>query len=374
MASSLLDVCRFNPAAGGTADWTYSSAVTGYQSPTAAGATNGAVYSYRAESNDLAQWEIGYGAYNSSTGVFVRTTVLFNSAGTTAKINFTTVPQVAIVALGEDLLSFNSAMSLTAAQMDQAKANLGVIGKNVIINGGFTINQRAYVSAAALSVGAYAHDRWKAGASGGDYSFSQLSSYTTVTIAANKSFIQVVEDRNIVGGAYTLSWTGTATARVTINSATPSGNFAVSPITVTGQSAGTTMSVEFTGANAAGGSSIATNAGTVGTVQLENTAKATPFEPRLYPIELQFCQRYFYVVPPVALVWPVPGATYALAFKYEFKVSMRAVPTVTTTYNSLSNCTSAAGTRTADFFAEQMSGIGAGNASFGFTATASAEL
>lgn len=103
MASSLIDVCRFNPTAGGTTDWTYSSAVTGYQSPTAAGAVNGATYSYRAESADLTQWEVGTGAYNSGTGVFARTAVLFNSAGTTAKINFSAAPQVAIVALAEDI-------------------------------------------------------------------------------------------------------------------------------------------------------------------------------------------------------------------------------------------------------------------------------
>ncbi len=125
MASSLLDVCRINPTAGGTTDWTYLSAVGGYQSLVAAGAVNGATYSYRAESNDLSQWEVGYGAYNSGTGVITPTTVLFNSAGTTAKINFSTVPQIAIVALGEDLLSFNSAMSLTTPQKKQARANIG---------------------------------------------------------------------------------------------------------------------------------------------------------------------------------------------------------------------------------------------------------
>lgn len=105
MASSLLDVCRFTPTAGGTTDWTYSAAVTGYQSPTAASVVNGAIYSYRAESADLVQWEIGTGAYNTGTGVLARTTVLFNSSGTTAKISFSAVPQVAIVALAEDLFT-----------------------------------------------------------------------------------------------------------------------------------------------------------------------------------------------------------------------------------------------------------------------------
>lgn len=115
MASSLIDVCRFNPTAGGTTDWTYSSAVTGYQGPTAAGAVNGATYSYRAESADLTQWEVGTGAYNSGTGVFARTAVLFNSAGTTAKISFSAVPQVAVVALAEDLLPLASVSPISGA-------------------------------------------------------------------------------------------------------------------------------------------------------------------------------------------------------------------------------------------------------------------
>ncbi|MFB6449256.1 hypothetical protein [Bradyrhizobium tunisiense] len=104
--ASLVDVCRFNPTLGGTTDWTYSTAVTGYQSPTAAGVVNGATYNYRAESSDLSQWEVGFGTYNTGTGVLTRTTVLFNSVGTTAKISFSAAPQVAIVALAEDLRVF----------------------------------------------------------------------------------------------------------------------------------------------------------------------------------------------------------------------------------------------------------------------------
>jgi hypothetical protein len=102
--ASFLDVCRFTPTLGGTTDWVYSTAVTGYQGPAAAGAVNGAVYRYRAESADLTQWEIGYGAYTSGSTTFARTTVLFNSLGTTAKVNFSTVPQVAVVCLAEDLV------------------------------------------------------------------------------------------------------------------------------------------------------------------------------------------------------------------------------------------------------------------------------
>lgn len=100
--ASFLDVCRFTPTLGGTTDWTVSAAVTGYQTPASAGAVNASVYRYRAESADLTQWEVGYGAYTVAGTVLARTTVLFNSSGTTAKINFSTVPQVAVVALAED--------------------------------------------------------------------------------------------------------------------------------------------------------------------------------------------------------------------------------------------------------------------------------
>ncbi|OAF05463.1 hypothetical protein AYJ54_00730 [Bradyrhizobium centrolobii] len=124
--AAFLDVCRFTPTAGGTTDWTYSSAVTGYQSPAVAGVVNGRLYKYRAESSDLTQWEVGEGAYNTSTGVLARTTVLFNSLGTTAKISFSAAPQVAVVALKEDMLSIEEANSFTNAQKLQALANVGI--------------------------------------------------------------------------------------------------------------------------------------------------------------------------------------------------------------------------------------------------------
>jgi hypothetical protein len=124
--AALLDVCRFAPTLAGTTDWTYSSAITGYQSPAAANVVNGRLYKYRAESADLSQWEIGEGAYNTSTGVLARATVLYNSLGTTAKISFSTVPQVAVVALKEDLISIEEANSFTSAQKAQARVNIGM--------------------------------------------------------------------------------------------------------------------------------------------------------------------------------------------------------------------------------------------------------
>lgn len=100
-----LNACRFTPTLGGLTDWTYASAVLGYQSPASAGVVNGATYHYRAESADLSQWEYGDGVYNTGTGVLTRATVRGNSLGSTAKINFGTVPTVSVISIAEDLTS-----------------------------------------------------------------------------------------------------------------------------------------------------------------------------------------------------------------------------------------------------------------------------
>src|SRR6516165_10521477 len=111
--AAFVDLCRFTPTAGGTTDWTYSIAVSGCQSPSSANVQNGVSYKVYSVSNDQSQWEVSVGVYSSSTGTFARTTVLYNSSGTGtaagqsgagAKINFSTIPQVAVVALAEDLI------------------------------------------------------------------------------------------------------------------------------------------------------------------------------------------------------------------------------------------------------------------------------
>ena len=169
------------------------------------------------------------------------------------------------------------------------------------------------VSAATLASGAYGHDRWKAGASGGDYSFTQLASNTQITIASGKSLIQVVEDKNVNGTSYVLSWTGTAQARYAVNSATPSGSYAASPIVITGQTAGTTMSVEF-------------NTGTLSKPQLELGAVATSFDQRAYATELALCQRYFFNSATSTGVCQVSTQAYLQEY---LKVPMRTSPSVT---------------------------------------------
>ena len=213
---------------------------------------------------------------------------------------------------GTNGLTFNDNTRMGSAN------SLGM--RNALFNADFRINQRGYVSAATLAAGAYGHDRFKAGASGGDYSFTQLNSSTQVTIASGKSLIQVVEDKNVVGGSYVLSWTGTALGRVGINTATPAGTFVVSPILITGQTAGTTMSVEF-------------NAGTLVNVQCELGSVATPFERRPIGLELALCQRYFELIKYEGatqdfMTFPTITTTAGLG-QYTFKVSKRATPTTT---------------------------------------------
>jgi hypothetical protein len=150
--------------------------------------------------------------------------------------------------------------------------------KNRIINGGFTINQRGYVTNTSLTSGSYGHDRWKGGASNGTYTFTQASAgvNTTITITAG-SIIQVIEGANLPeGGTYVLSWTGTAQGKI------GAGSFGASGITGT-ITAGTNTNIEF-------------NTGTCGNVQLEVGSTATSFDYRPYGTELALCQRYYYKI------------------------------------------------------------------------------
>ncbi len=328
-AASLALGVRFAATSSGTGDFVDFGAVTGYRAASG-NLVNGKIYRYRAENASLSEWEYGYGAWTSGTNTLARTTVSLSSTG--SKVAFAAAPQVAIIPFVEDILSFTDAMALTSGEQDRGRANIGVMGRNVIINGDFRINERGYVSAATLAAGAYGHDRWKAGSAGGNYSFTQLKSSTTITIAASKTLIQVIEDANVVGGNYVLSWTGTCQARTGINSATPSGAYAASPILITGQTAGTVMSVEF--GNGA-------SAGTLGTVQLEAGTVATPFEFTPLASELVKSQRYCEVVSSAfaagySNIAPgSPNTTSQITVEYLFKVRKRTIPAVS--YSALSD-------------------------------------
>lgn len=121
--ASLVNNAVFTASSGGTGAFGMSAAVTGYQTPAAAGASDGKTYRYRAESADKAQWEIGTTVASSTATSFTRV-VTASSAGGTSTVNFTNPPIVAIVPQAADILQFDDTMSLTDAQKAQAKSNL----------------------------------------------------------------------------------------------------------------------------------------------------------------------------------------------------------------------------------------------------------
>jgi hypothetical protein len=180
------------------------------------------------------------------------------------------------------------------------------VGRNGLHNPRFSINQRGYVSAAALGAGAYGHDRWKAGAGGCTYTFTQSQPGTTITITAG-SLQQIVEAMAVEGGTYTLSWTGSAQGRIN------AGAYAASPVTAAGLAVNTAITVEF-------------NAGTLAGVQLEIGSVATPLEKPDPQQDLAKCQRFYQLVP---IDWAgVVTASAGYRVASPFIVSMRTTPAV----------------------------------------------
>ena len=194
---------------------------------------------------------------------------------------------------------------------------LSAIFRNRLIDAGFIINQRGYTSGTSLSAGTYAHDRWKAGAGGATYTFTQGSTGVPIIITITAgSLQQVIEGCNMPeGGTYVLSWTGTAQARFN------GGTYGSSPLAVTGIVAGANTTIEF-------------NTGTVSFPQLEVGSSATGFEYRQYGQELALCQRYYYQTPAstVYISRSCAGQAYSTSgFEgaiFSFPVSMRTSPTL----------------------------------------------
>lgn len=260
------------------------------------------------------EWEVGFGTY-SGASTLTRTTVL-SSSNADAAVNFSAGTKYVW-------------LDLAATQYSNLVARNR---RNLLVNGNFVVNQLVYASGNALAAGNYGHDFWKAGAAGGVYTFAQLPNSTTITLAGANTLIQVVEDKTVEGGTYILSWTGTAQARFGLNSAVPSGAYAASPIILTGQSAGTVMSVEF-------------NAGTLTDAQLEAGAIKSAFERRHWGQELILCQRricksFPYATAPAQnlgystsgeFTWSAgkAGALAQYSPRILFPVWMRAAPALT---------------------------------------------
>lgn len=103
MANVFFDAVRFVATSTGTGDFVVNSAVQGFRTPAQASIPNGAAMSYRAETGNLGEWEEGQTVYTVS-GTSLSRNVTSNHLGTTAKVNFTSVPQVAIVLASSDIV------------------------------------------------------------------------------------------------------------------------------------------------------------------------------------------------------------------------------------------------------------------------------
>lgn len=233
-------------------------------------APNGVVYTW-----DGTKWAVQAGAgagvasFNTRTGA-----VTLSSGDVTTALTFTPASTVGPVFTGDA-----RAVTPTAGDNDTSVATTAFVqaasrNTNLANNTGFFVNQRGYVSGSALASGAFGHDRWKGGAGGGTYTFTQSGGPSTVVTITAGTLQQVVEGAGLVGGNYMLTWTGTAQGRV------GAGSYAASPVSVAGITAGANTTIEF-------------NTGTLSQVKFEAGSVATAWFPLSPRDEVSSCQRFF---------------------------------------------------------------------------------
>lgn len=157
--------------------------------------------------------------------------------------------------------------------------------KNLLINGGFRVNQRNFAGG-ALSAGAYGYDRWKADTGGANVSVT-----ADVVTLTSGTIVQVVEQPNptVASTSVTLSVEDLTSGNLSVVVGSQSGT-----ITAGSGRRGVTLSL------AAGDSgnltvklSPASGAVTFKRVQLERGASATTWEFRPLPTEKVLCKRYW---------------------------------------------------------------------------------
>lgn len=147
------------------------------------------------------------------------------------------------------------------------------LGRNLLINADFSINQRAVSGTVVLSAGEYGHDRFKAGASGCTYTFSKSAGVATITITAG-TLLQTVEAATLPATDLILSWNGAAQGRI------GSGSYGSSGLVTDATTGGVDITVEF-------------NVGTLARPQLERGVAVTDFEYVNPADQLNVCLRYF---------------------------------------------------------------------------------
>ena len=304
--------------------------------------------------NDTTKQEWGYGTL-TATGLS-RDTVLWTSAGSTAKINFATSPVYVYSEIPAERTVYRDPTTgrlIATYDISSPTQNMGPLAghRNRLINSSFLVNQRAIPNVANSAAFQYTlMDRWRTGQNGTTGTWTTTKPAATVTITVG-TMQQVIEGNFIEGGTYTLSWQGTATARVN------SGAYSASPLVVTGIVAGANTTIEF-------------NTGTVLKPQFEPGDVASQWEVRLN--EAAICERYM-VVGQFTV-----GNGYATAGSNNYwtiylPTAMRAVPTVSlfTTTNTNVQGVSAVQFSAREFYVSAATvAIGAWLCSSGYVATA----
>jgi hypothetical protein len=217
----------------------------------------------------------------------------------------------------------NSVESYSGSAWVAVGGGITPINPNLVINGNFTINQRAYVSAANLASGAYGFDRWKSNFTNTTLTFTSAPAGQSVTINSGGGLQQIVEQANVPAGTYTLSFAGTATGRIYNVGATPPA-YAASPISFTADGLANVV-VEFTATGATK---------TLSQVKLELGTSASDFVYAGGTIqgEIEACQRYFFRYPEIEyLVTGSMKSTTNADFFLRFPTQMRTAPSLSAT-------------------------------------------
>lgn len=216
----------------------------------------------------------------------------------------------------------------------------GVGDRNLLINGNFALNQRAYVSGVAAGAGnQYALDRWRIVNAGSAITFGAGTPDVIVTVPSG-GIEQPIEAGMMAGGVYTLSWSGTATATVNGVAITNGGN--------TGTLTANTIAV------------VKFVSGTVTRAQFELGTAATPYQRRQLQAELALCQRFYcksyqYPVVPGTNTGVTGGGEdsgffgitpSSISCSARFPVTMRISNPAVSSYDALGNGTAFATTFT----------------------------
>jgi hypothetical protein len=177
--------------------------------------------------------------------------------------------------------------------------------RNLIINGNFAVNQRAYVSGTnTTGANQYTLDRWYVITSGQNITFTTSGNGRLVTAPAG-GLGHVIIGASVAGGTYVINWTGTATCTVDGAAKSKGATFTLT--------ANTNATVIF-------------SSGTVGEVQIEPGTVVTAFEPRPYELEKALCQATYRKSGVVAAGTAVTSTQASLFFP--FSPEMSGTPTM----------------------------------------------